>query len=205
MKIYFKIIKITQEILLATSILTLMLLPYLTVFYPSIITGNSINILFSISHFFLVFVMLIRPLADIFRTNKWIRPLVILRKGAGVISASIIVSFILGKLMVDPIGYIQNVGTLQYWSMQNLAALAHLADISAIILLITSNNFSRNLLGTTWNTIQKLSYVYFYFSALYVILTFGSISLVIAIILVTTLTLIAFIKNRTLLLKFKTV
>jgi hypothetical protein len=149
--------------------------------------------------------MLIRPLADIFRTNKWIRPLVILRKGAGVISASIIVSFILGKLMVDPIGYIQNVGTLQYWSMQNLAALAHLADISAIILLITSNNFSRNLLGTTWNTIQKLSYVYFYFSALYVILTFGSISLVIAIILVTTLTLIAFIKNRTLLLKFKTV
>lgn len=196
MKIYFKFIKYLQEFLLVISIFTMMYLPLMLVFRPDVMVNNVTLKLYTISHIFLFFVMMIRPLADIFYETKWIRPLVILRKGTGVFSASIIVSFILTKLMIDPVLYFKNFMELKYWSMVNYALLAHLADISAIILLITSNNFSKRILGDWWKIIQKLSYVYFYGSVLYVYLSYGNIDLILALILITILTLGAFIINK---------
>ncbi len=196
MKKYFQLIKNLQGILLVISIITLMVLPLVLAFNQNNISSTTTQTLYTVSHWFLFFVMMIRPLADIFAKNKWIRPLVILRKGTGVMSAAIIVSFILAKLIVDPINYFINIGTLEYWSMTNYALLAHAADLSAILLIVTSNNFSKRILGGWWKKIQKLSYIYFYGSVLYVFLTYGNIDLLIAMILVTTITLIAFIKNR---------
>ncbi len=196
MKIYFKIIKYLQEILLVVSIGVMIFLPLLITFRPDIMKGDVTTKLYSISHIFLIFVMIIRPLADIFIKSKWIRPLVILRKGAGVLSASIIISFILSKLMINPSGYISSIGTLKYWSMVNYAVLAHVADISAIILIITSNNFSKRILGEWWKKIQQLSYVYLYGSVLYLYFSYGGDGLLISLIVVTSLTYIAFIKNR---------
>jgi DMSO/TMAO reductase YedYZ heme-binding membrane subunit len=140
-------------------------------------------------------------LADIFTKIKWIRPLVILRKGAGVFSASIVVSFIISKLMMDPSGYINSIGTIKYWSLVNLALLAHLADISAVILIITSNNLSKRILGTWWKKIQRLSYVYFYASVLYVYLTYGDIKLLFMLLIVTLVTYLASAKNNDKLLE----
>ena len=196
MKKYFSLIKYTQETLLVISILTMMILPLFIVFRPDIITANINQKLYFISHSFLFFVMMVRPLADIFTKVKWIRPLVILRKGTGVMSASIIVSFILAKLIIDPIGYSNSIGTLEYWSLVNYAVLAHIADISAILLIITSNNLSKRLPNGWWKKIQKLSYVYFYGSALYVFLTYGNMDLLIEMILVTLVTTIAYLKNK---------
>jgi DMSO/TMAO reductase YedYZ heme-binding membrane subunit len=51
-------------------------------------------------------------------------------------------------------------------------------------------------MGDWWKKVQKLSYVYFYGSALYVFLSYGDISQLIAIFLVTSATAVAFIKNR---------
>ncbi|MCX6754298.1 MAG: hypothetical protein NTU81_00510 [Candidatus Nomurabacteria bacterium] len=195
MRTYFTTIKYLQETLLALAIVTMMVLPSMIVFSPDIISNNVVTNLYLISHIFLFFVMIIRPLADIFTKTIWIRPLVILRKGAGVMSASIVVSFILAKLMVNPVIYFSSIATLKYWSMVNYAVLAHIADISAVILIITSNNFSKSLFGNSWKTIQKLAYVYFYGSVLYVFLTYGSIYLLVALVLVTITTYIAFIKN----------
>lgn len=196
MKNYFKIIKYLQELLLGIAILTMMALPIVLVFYSQLIS-DSVNLkLYAISHIFLFFVMMIRPLSDIFTKTKWLRPLVILRKGAGVMSAAIVISFILAKLMVDPANYLGNMMTFKYWSMVDFAVLAHMADLSAIILIITSNNLSKKLLGTWWKKIQKLSYVYFYGSVLYVYLSFGNPDLLIALILVTAVTCVAFIKNK---------
>jgi len=197
MKKYLTTIKYTQEILLVISVATLLILPLLMVFSPETISSSASQTLFSISHWFLLFVMIVRPLADIFMNTKWIRPLVILRKGTGVLSASIIVSFILAKLMIDPYAYLATIGTVNYWSMVNYALFAHIADISAVILLITSNNFSKRILGDWWKKIQKLSYVYFYGSTLYVFLSYNNTETLIAILLVTIITYIAFIKNRT--------
>ncbi|MEK7185287.1 MAG: hypothetical protein AAB726_01565 [Patescibacteria group bacterium] len=195
MKNYLKSIKYIQIILLGISIITLMTLPISLVFYPDFFSASLIQKLFSVSHWFLFFVMLIRPAADIFTKTKLIRPLVILRKGAGVISASIIVSFILAKLIVDPNDYLGSLLTLEYWSLVDYAVLAHMADLTAIVLLITSNNLSKKLLGLWWKKIQKLSYVYFYASSLYVLFLYGNIDVLIAVILVTLFTFIAFLKN----------
>jgi len=205
MKTYFKIIKYLQETLLFISVVIMIILPLVLVFNPSTISGDMTLQLYSIAHIFLFFVMMIRPLADIFTKTKWIRPLVILRKGAGVLSASIIVSFIISKLMMDPSGYLATMGTLKYWSFNNYAILAHLADISAVILIITSNNLSKSILGTLWKKIQKLSYVYFYASVLYVYLSYGNIDLLYMLIIVTLVTFVASERNKRRLLEINTV
>ncbi len=201
MKTYLKIIKYLQTISLSISIVFMTTLPLMLVFNKENIADITIQNLYAIAHTSLFFVMMVRPLADIFTQIKWIRPLVILRKGVGVLSASIIVSFILAKLMVNPIEYLKDIFTLSYWSMVDYAVLGHVADISAIILIITSNNFSKNILGTWWKRVQKLSYVYFYGSAFYVFLSYGNIHQLIAIIIVTIVTIIAFIINRKKLLQ----
>ena len=205
MKTYFKIIKYLQEILLIVSVIILAVLPVLIVFRPDIMTNNVIQILYNISHLSVFFVMMVRPLADIFTKVRWVRPLVILRKGAGVLSASVIVGLILSKLMVDSSGYFVSMGTSSYWSFTNYAIFAHLADISAVILVITSNNLSKRILGSWWKNIQKLSYVYFYGSVLYVYLSFGGFELLVSLILVTLVTYIAYLKNRNRILTLKTI
>ena len=196
MKAYFKIIKYLQEILLVISIAIIIVLPTMIVFYPEIIRGDLTQKLYDISHIFIFFVMMIRPLADIFIRNKWIRPLVILRKGMGVLSASIIVSFIIAKLMIDPMAYFNSIGTVGYWSFTNYAIFAHLADLTAIILIVTSNNLSKRLLGNLWKNVQKLSYIYFYGGSLYVYLSYKSINILFSLILVTLVTYLAFIMNK---------
>ncbi|MES2409661.1 MAG: hypothetical protein V4509_05185 [Patescibacteria group bacterium] len=196
MKTYLKTIKYTQQILLAISVMLMMVLPLMLVFWSDSISYDNTQFLYMVSHVTLLFVMVIRPLADIFTQTKLIRPLVILRKGFGVLSASIIVSFILAKLMVDPVAYVQGLTSLPYWSMRDYALLAHLGDISAVILLITSNNLSKKLLGTMWKKIQKLSYVYFYASALYVCLTYSDGYQLLAMVLVSYVTYLAFVKNK---------
>lgn len=196
MKLYFTIIKYLQEVLLGVAIFTMMYLPIMIVFRPDVITSSVSLQLYFTAHLFLFFVMIVRPLADIFTGIKWIRPLVILRKGMGVFSASIVFSFILAKLMIDPQAYLASIHTLKYWSLVNYAVLAHMADISAVILLITSNNLSKDLLGDWWKKIQQLAYVYFYGSVLYVYLSYGNIDLLFALIIVTLLTFIAYLKNK---------
>ena len=105
MKLYLKTIKYTQEILLGISVLILMVLPSFLVFKTDQISNEFIQKLYAFSHISLFFVMMVRPLADIFLQTKWIRPLVILRKGVGVFSASIIVSFILEKIIISNISF----------------------------------------------------------------------------------------------------
>ena len=198
MKIYLQTIQLLQKLFLAVSITIMLALPLVMVFRPNSLSGNTINDLYNLSHVTVLFVMVIRPLADIFTKTRWIRPLVILRKGAGVLSASIVISFIFAKIIVDPVGYISSFGAIKYWSFQNLAIFAHLADISAILLLITSNNFSKRILGSWWKRIQRLSYVYFYASSLYIFIILNNNMAFVSIALVTLLTIIAYSKNRAL-------
>ncbi len=196
MKTYFKIIQIAQQSLLAISILILCTLPTALVFNPDWFTMDKITWLYAISHFTLFLVMIIRPLADLIRNVVWLRPLVILRKGMGVLSAAIIVSFLLETLITNGSSYIASMGTSAYWSLTNLALFAHLADISAVLLLITSNNLSKQLLGKNWKRIQRLSYVYFYGSSFYVLFVLEDNSVIAYIVIVTLLTFLAFLRNH---------
>jgi len=192
MKYYIKAISYTQEFLLGLGIFILTALP-LAVLYD--IEAVTSLVLYDVVHITLFFVMVIRPLADIWTNTQYVRPLVILRKGFGVVSASIVVAFLLAKLIADPSGYIQNFFTTAYWSLENYALFAHLADVTAILLLITSNKFSKRVLGAWWKRIQRLSYVYFYASALYVYLSFGENLILSFMAIVTIVTIVAYVKN----------
>lgn len=117
------------------------------------------DLLFSISWLCVVFVMMIRPLADIFPKLVIFRRLVVLRKWLGIVSASIIVSILLAKWIQNPFTFTAfftlSAWTLWYW------LIARLSEITAIILLLTSNTFSQKVLGVWWKRIQKTSYIYF--------------------------------------------
>jgi DMSO/TMAO reductase YedYZ heme-binding membrane subunit len=196
MKTYLKSIQFTQKFFLTISVLTMLILPLIIVFIPDSLSDKSVLNLYNISHVAVFFVMAIRPLADIFSRTNLVRPLVILRKGVGVFSAAIIISFIFSKIIMDPTGYVYAFGTVKYWSLQNFALLAHIADVSAILLLLTSNNLSKKIFGSWWKKIQKLSYPYFYASALYVFLITGHNSMLVSMFTITALTMIAYIKNK---------
>lgn len=124
------------------------------------IFGTDIyNILFQLSWYSVVFVMLIRPLADIFPKIILFRRLVVLRKWLGIVSASIIVSILVAKWIQNPFTFSAfftlTAWTLWYW------LFARLSEVTAIILLATSNTFSQKVLGIWWKRIQKMSYIYF--------------------------------------------
>jgi DMSO/TMAO reductase YedYZ heme-binding membrane subunit len=97
---------------------------------------------------------------------------------------------------MDSAGYFGAMGTLDYWSLKNFALFGHLADIAAVILLVTSNNLSKKTLGTAWKKVQKLSYVFFYASSLYVYLSFGHMRILLSMSIVTTVTILAYLRNR---------
>jgi DMSO/TMAO reductase YedYZ heme-binding membrane subunit len=194
MKQYITTIKYIQNILLGIGIVTLVTLPHLLLFIPTFGPTYS-TALYAVAHATVFFVMLIRPLADIMTGTPFIRPLVILRKGFGVLSASIIVSFALAKVMADPGGYVLQYLDPSYWSIASHAVYAHIADVTAFVLLITSNNFSKRVLGAQWKRIQRLSYVYFYASAFYVFATFGTMSVFVYMCIITIATITAFLVN----------
>ncbi len=166
-KSYFAAITFMQQFFVWAGIATLIVLPVTLSYAPDLIPGQGIGLLFTTSLVLVFFVMLIRPLADLFPDVAFLRPLVILRKGLGVLSASIIVSFMLSRLLLEGVGYLTEFFTPDRWSLVTGAFLSPVGDLSALILLITSNRFSKRILGKNWKRVQKLAYVYFYVGCLY--------------------------------------
>lgn len=194
---YISGIKYLQNILIITSIgIFLLALPAIFTFNPEFLPGNIKTILYFISYAAVTFVMAIRPLADIFPRFSYLRILVPLRKGFGILSASIIVSFILTKIIIFGSDYLLNFISIQYWKVSDYSLLAHLGDVTAVILLITSNIFSKKVLGKYWKKIQKLAYVYFYAGGLYEVFALNSIFAKYAMISVSFLLVLAFIIKR---------
>lgn len=188
-----KILRIIQNILLGASLLILMYLPLLVAFGD--MNSDKTHILYQVSFIFVFLVMLIRPLSDIFSNQNWLRSLVLLRKGFGVLSASIIVGFIIGDIIAPDSNYIVSIFTKEYWSFQNYKLFAHLGDITGFILLITSNNLSMILLKKNWHRIQKLAYVYFYAGGFYAMKVFNDVFAFYAMVIVTIAVLVAFFIN----------
>ncbi len=193
MATYLKIISLVQEFMLEISIGIICLLPAIVLLTSDLLTAKALSTIYTLSLVSVSFVMAIRPLADLLPKIKWIRPLVILRKGFGVFSASIIFSFMIAKAIeLGFTNYLLQYLDPAYWSLEGFKFFAHLGDLVAIPLLLTSNNLSKNLLGKNWKKLQQLAYVYFYSGAIYEALVFGSGFAVIAIILVSALVISAY-------------
>lgn len=195
-KRFFKTITVIQESLLGISIALLAFGPVVLVVWGHLIPFSIIGALYTLSLIAVTLVMSIRPFADITNDVPQIRALVILRKGFGVLSASIIVTFLLAKLIEPGSTYLSSMLTSTYWSLDRYALFAHLGDITGIILLITSNTFSKRILGPWWKRVQKLAYVYFYAGALYEMLALQSTFAMVAMGIVTVLVFVAWVKKR---------
>jgi len=115
--------------------------------------------LYIISWYAVVFVMFIRPLADLFPKYKFLRQLCILRRAFGILSAMIIVTLLWDKWIWNPASFFAFF-TLNQWSWW-YPLIARLSEFTAIILLITSNNFAVKGLWRNWKRIQRSSYIYF--------------------------------------------
>lgn len=197
MRFYIAVINIIQRLTLGLSIGYLILAPMVFVLVPELFSELFISRLFTVSLVSVTFVMAIRPLADLLPSIRFLRPLVILRKGIGVLSASIVLGFTLAKLaLLGPVVYFTQYANPAYWSLDNFILFAHVGEVTAFILLITSNNFSQRILGKWWKRIQKLAYVYFYSGASYELFAIGSTFALYAIVVVTTLVLFAALINR---------
>jgi len=193
---YISLIKYVQTIVSVLSVLLfLFIMPMIINFAPGLLSQDFQANLYALSLFAVTFVMAIRPLADIFGW-VWLRNLVILRKSFGILSASIIIGFALVQVLQQGNEYFLRILTPEYWEIINGAYLAHIGDVTAAILLITSNTFSRRSLGKWWKRIQKLAYVYFYSGALYVVVIFQEMYALIALVLVSVLLIIAYVKKR---------
>lgn len=195
-KAYFTGIARVQETLLAVSLLMLCTLPLMLAYMPDLVTDAQYTMLYAVSLFAVFLVMSVRPLADLFPRVTWLRPLVILRKGFGVFSASIIVSFMLAKVIDQGADYFITFFSPAHWSFVHYAFLAPLGDLSALVLLVTSNAFSKRLLKSNWKRIQKLAYVYFYAGALYEYLVLGQLFALVCAGIVTVLVVMAFLAKR---------
>lgn len=186
-----KILRIIQNILLGISLVLLALLPLWSAFGDS---NNSLQgVFYTISFTSVTLVMLVRPLADIFINQKWLRKLVFLRKGFGVLSASIIVGFMIGKIISPDSNYIASIFTREYWLLENYSLFAHLGDITGFILLVTSNNLSMMLLKKNWKRIQKLAYIYFYAGGIYEAFALDSSFAFVSMVMVLVISASAFI------------
>ena len=115
--------------------------------------------LYIISWYAVVFVMIIRPLADIFGRQRYLRQLTMLRRAFGILSAMIIVTLLLDKWIGNPSSFIAFFlpGSWEWW----YPLIARLSELTAIILLLTSNNISQKKLWKNWKRIQRSSYIYF--------------------------------------------
>lgn len=134
-----------------------------------ILNTTLYQFLFDMSWYTVVFVMIIRPLADLFPKLIIFRRLVVLRKWLWIISAAVIVSALLAKWIQNPFTF-NAFFTSAAWipasfSLKDITPyypiIARLSEVTAIILLLTSNNISQKLLWVWWKRIQKTSYIYF--------------------------------------------
>lgn len=195
-KAYFQAISLLQKALLWLGVGILLVLPVVLAYAPDVLPSNAITFMFEVSLSAVFLVMLIRPLADLFPNVSWLRPLVILRKGVGVLSASIIVAFMASRVLEDGATYLVNFFSAPHWNVGSLAILSPLGDLSALILLITSNRYSKRVLGKNWKRVQKLAYVYFYAGAFYEYFLLQQDFALFYALIVAFVTVAAFVKKR---------
>lgn len=183
-----KFILFFQNLIIGFSLLLLGFIPLFSrLFEMDMATKGN---LYALSFAAVFAVMIIRPLADI---TNWplFRRLVILRKGFGIFSASIIIGFMIDALITPQSPYLNSIFTLQYFSFDHFVFFAHMGDVSGLILLLTSNTFSQKMLKQNWKRIQRLSYVYFFAGGIYETFALDSTFALYAILLVTNLTVLA--------------
>lgn len=123
--------------------------------------GNFMWFLLDVSWWSVVFVMLIRPLSDLFPKLWFLRKLTNLRKAFWILSASIIVVNTIGPMFLEHFRFL-NYFTSSKWSFSAPMSIVYgLSEVTAMLLLLTSSKWAQRKLWVWWKRIQKSSYLYF--------------------------------------------
>lgn len=153
-----KNIKIIKYILLALNILA---------FYV-FIDPEIQKIFAKIAWYLLILIVFSRPLADIFKNLGFLKKIVILRKEIWILCATFWIAHVVGiymKFNSTPLEFFTGSNNWNFaWPM----AWWMLAFLISIPLLVTSNIASMKFLGKNWKKIQRLTYLFFIFTALHV-------------------------------------
>lgn len=105
------------------------------------------NELWSVSWIAVVTLMCLRPLADIFPKILFFRSVLPLRKGLGILSASIVVTNLAFTLAAaSSTKLMSTYFSAKGWGIASRSAFARITEITAVLLLVTSNSFSQKLL-----------------------------------------------------------
>jgi DMSO/TMAO reductase YedYZ heme-binding membrane subunit len=152
-------------------------------------------LLWDVSWYTLVILLLIRPLAEILPSWLWLRRLILLRQGLGVLSAmAVVTNLFLGIWSAPGLFF-----SWENWGIANPSIAGHIAELTALILLITSNRLSQRLLGIWWKRVQRLAYLYFFSAGLYLGFVFGKTSAFVGLALVSILWIAAYVKRHRLI------
>jgi ferredoxin-NADP reductase/ferredoxin/DMSO/TMAO reductase YedYZ heme-binding membrane subunit len=154
-----------EKILLAIWLLIIPSLYFYWVFTNNLYKSNFIlwesitSLLFIISWLSVVFVMYIRPLAQLFPKLGILKTLTTQRKSLWIISSIVVFVIFFNKYIFDYWNF------LNYFHSNNwnwlYPILSRISELTAIVLLFTSNNYSQKKLGIWWKRIQRSSYLYF--------------------------------------------
>lgn len=190
MKNYIKYIKSFLMILSLSSLIVL--------FFPRETYKN----LWSISWWILVFVMVIRPLRDIFWKCKIFVFLSKFRREFWILMAVFAIAhwmwaFMEYKWYAPDKTYIQMLFDPFVWDYTLYMFWWMIAAILSVPLLLTSNSISTSILWKYWKTLQRLSYIIFPLAWIHIFLIEKEDYLPIILVLIwIILFIIAFIKNK---------
>ena len=120
---------------------------------------NFMSFFWDLSWWSVVFVMWIRPLADLFPKLWFLRSLVSLRKAFWILSSSIIVTVLIWNFILDSSNIIKYFSSTKWWLYYPI--IWRISEITWLLLLFTSNKISQRKLWIWWKRIQRSSYLYF--------------------------------------------
>lgn len=150
-----------------------------------------------ISWYFLIFLMYVRPLRDLFPKFKFLSKLVSLRKELWIISWVFAISHVVWYFILNNLTLWFVLDSI-FWDLRWPMWWGTIWFIASLILLFTSNIFSMKKLWKYWKKIQRLSYLMFIFVAVHIALVKedAMVSTSIVIIIYIIIYFLAFLKKK---------
>lgn len=128
--------------------------------------GNEYRGYGVIAFFFLILIMIIRPLADLFPNIVLFKKLLTIRRGMGIAMGMSWLTHGLGFFYQYP----SEIGQSYIWSPTGMLVYGLIALFFTILLLLTSNNISVRVMGKKWKWLHKTVIILFYATCIHVAL-----------------------------------
>lgn len=125
-----------------------------------------------LSWFLLIFILYVRPLADIFRWKIFFE-IMRYRKWMGIVcGVSAILHAFLFLYKINSLGSFFTRSA--FWHLDSFLGWGSLALVAMMFPLLTSNLFSQKLLKRNWKRVQQVTYLTFVFTGIHVSMVRGS-------------------------------